>query len=81
MFDKKYYEVKLQKLQTKSNANLQKFITSAFDMVSEAQDINERITEIQELLKAEPKGVKEEIEEAKDSKAEPKKSLKKNEEK
>jgi hypothetical protein len=45
-FNKAFYEDKKQKLVQKSNANLQKFINSAFDMVSEAQDINERIKEI-----------------------------------
>jgi len=43
---------KLNKLQQKSNTNLQKFINSAFDMVSEAKDINDRIIEIQEAMKA-----------------------------
>jgi len=51
--EKSYYQDKLQKLQVKANGNLQKFINSAFDMVSEANDINERIKEIQDLLKAE----------------------------
>ncbi len=53
--DKNYYTDKLQKLQQKANGNLQKFISSAFDMVAEANDINERIKEIQDLLKAEQK--------------------------
>lgn len=54
MFDKKFYEDKLQKLQVKANSNLQKFINSAFEMVAESNDINERIREIQDLLKDEP---------------------------
>jgi hypothetical protein len=55
MVDKQYYQEKLQKLQTKYNGNLQKLITCAFEVVAEAQDLNERVKEIQDLLKAEPK--------------------------
>jgi hypothetical protein len=62
MFDKNYYTDKLVKLQQKGQANLNKLITCAFEVVAEQGDINERIKEIQDLLKAEPtqetKGVK-----------------------
>ena len=51
--DKIFYQDKLNKLQQKANTNLQKFINQAFDMVAEAGDINERIKEIQDILKAE----------------------------
>lgn len=54
-YTKEYYQQKLGDLQRKSQANLQKFISYAFEMVSEAKDIEERIREIQELLKEEPK--------------------------
>jgi hypothetical protein len=53
--NKEVYQTKLTQLQAKSNANLQKFIDSAFFMVAEARDIEERKNEIQELLKGEPK--------------------------
>ena len=53
--DKTFYEDKLAKLKAKSNVNLQKFINSAFDMVSENNDIQERMNEINILLKEEPK--------------------------
>jgi hypothetical protein len=51
--DKQFYTDKLNKLQQKANGNLQRLIATAFEVVAEAQDINERITEIQNLLKAE----------------------------
>lgn len=54
-FSKDYYNEKLQKLQQKANGNLQKFINSAFEMVSEATDINERIKEINDLLTVQDK--------------------------
>jgi hypothetical protein len=54
MVEKAFYEDKLSKLQVKSQVNLNKLITCAFEVVAEAQDINERVKEIQELLKAEP---------------------------
>jgi hypothetical protein len=60
MTDKKFYVDKLQKLQQKKNSNWQKFITSAFEMVQESQDLEERTKEIEELLKAAPEEIKEE---------------------
>ena len=53
--DKAFYTDKLQKLQAKANINLQKLVSTAFEVVAEAGDINERIKEIQDLLKAEEK--------------------------
>lgn len=50
MFDKNFYENKKQKLNQKSQSNLQQFITSAFNMVSEASDITERINEIDAVI-------------------------------
>ena len=44
--DRKYYEDKKNQLVQKANNNLQKFITAAFEMVAESNDINERIKEI-----------------------------------
>jgi hypothetical protein len=58
MVDKQFYTDKLNKLQQKANANLQKFINCAFEMVSESNDLNERIKEVQDLLAAEPEEVK-----------------------
>lgn len=54
METKKEYEEKLLKLQQKATANLQRLISTAFEVVAEAQDINERLKEVQELLQAEP---------------------------
>lgn len=59
MVDKQFYQDKLNKLQQKANNNLQKLVATAFEVVAEANDINERITEIQNLLKVEPE-IKEE---------------------
>jgi hypothetical protein len=53
--DKSVYEQKLAQLQAKANTNLQRFIDSAFLMVENARDIDERIKELQELLRGEPK--------------------------
>ena len=49
----KEQEDKLQKLQQKANVNLQRLVSTAFEVVAEAGDINERMKEIQDLLKAE----------------------------
>lgn len=58
METKKNYEEKLNKLQAKANSNLQKLISTAFEVVMEAQDLDERMKEVKALLDAEPKEVK-----------------------
>ena len=40
---------KISQLQQKSQTNLQKFIGQAFDMVNDANDIQERILDLQKL--------------------------------
>jgi hypothetical protein len=58
METKKNYEEKLNKLQAKANSNLQKLISTAFEVVMEATDLDERMKEVKALLDAEAKEVK-----------------------
>jgi hypothetical protein len=58
METKKNYEEKLIKLQAKANTNLQKLISTAFEVVMEATDLDERMKEVKALLDAETKEVK-----------------------
>lgn len=50
MFNLQYQEGKKQQLQAKANANLQEYINNGFKMVREAQDIDERIKEIDQTI-------------------------------
>jgi len=49
-FSKQFYDDKVKKLQAKANANLQGFLDSAFKMVAEANDIAERINEVNDII-------------------------------
>jgi uncharacterized coiled-coil DUF342 family protein len=50
MFNLQFYQDKKQALQQKSQSNLQKYINAGFDMVREADDIRERIDEIDKII-------------------------------